>query len=95
MSSAIRLDDLTASFPEPLMTTFAASRINGATDQTTRTFIYHTAFPQQITSRRDILHDFSPSSESPSAARVDVGFHEALVLRRIRVTPPRAILGTY
>lgn len=46
-------------------------RLHGARDHTTRTFIYHTAFPQHITSRRDILHDFSPSSGPPSAARID------------------------
>ena len=47
-------------------------RLHGAKDHETRTFIYHTAFPQHITSRRDILHDFRPSSEPPSAVRIDV-----------------------
>ena len=46
--------------------------LHGARDHTTRTFIYHTAFPQHITSRRDILHDFSPSSGPPSSAHIDV-----------------------
>lgn len=51
---------------------YAPVRSCSQRDPITWPFIYHTAFPRHITTRRDLLHDFSPHSESLASAQLDV-----------------------